>query len=258
VRPAGIASVTRNRRRQAGHAARAAAVALVATCALFALAAGTRIWPGLETPALAATQPSPGAAPAVEHAAGGEAEASHEAAHEGSSLVTIAARLFNFAILAGTLIYFLRSPFMKFLAARHAEIRAALVKAAELRMKSARQLADLEQRVAALPGEIEALRARGTADVAAEEARIAAAAEADRARLTEQARRQIDFQLRVAKRELVAHAADLAVTLATERIRRTIRDEDQRRLVETYLSRVRTAPAAGVAPSAAPGMGGQP
>jgi F-type H+-transporting ATPase subunit b len=250
--------VIRNRRHPSTLSTFAALVALVAACVLLALAAGASAWPGLETPAFAAAQPSPGAAPAAEHAAGGDDEASHEAAHEGSSWGALAARLFNFALLAGTLIYFLRSPFMKFLAARRAEIRAALVKAAGLRAKSARQLADIERRMAALPAEIEALRTRGTADVAAEEARIAAAAEADRARLTEQARRQIDFQLRVAKRDLVAHAADLAVALATERIRRTIRDDDQRRLVEAYLSHVRTARAPGAAGDVAPGAGGQP
>ena len=245
-----------NNRRPSGLPVRSAAAALVAAWVLLVLAAGAPAGPGLAAPVLAAAQPSPAAAPAAEHAASGEPGASDETAHEGSSLGTIAARLFNFAVLAGTLIYFLRSPLMAFLAARRTEIRAALVKAAELGATSAKQVADIEARMAALPAEIEALRARGTADVAAEEARIAAAAEADRVRLAEQARRQIDLQLRVAKRELVAHTADLAITLATERVRRTIRDDDQRRLVDAYLSHVGTAPASGVTPGAAPGEGG--
>jgi F-type H+-transporting ATPase subunit b len=217
-------------------------VALVTACALLVLAVGPPVWSGLETPAFAASQPAHGAVPAAEHAPGGEAGTSPETAHEGSSWGALAARLFNFAALAGALVYFLRSPLMTFLAARRAEIRAALVKATELRARSASQLADIERRMAALPAEIEALRARGTADVAAEEKRIATEAETDRVRLTEQAKRQIDLQLRVAKRELVAHAADLAVKLATERIRLTIRDDDQRLLVEAYLSHVKAAP----------------
>jgi len=252
--------VTNNCRRS-GRPVRSATAALVAAWVLLVLVAGMSAGPGFAAPGFAApvfaaAQPAPGAAPAAEHAASGEPGASHETAHEGSSLGTIAARLFNFAVLAGTLIYFLRSPLMAFLAARRTEIRAALVKAAELGATSAKQVADIEARMAALPAEIEALRARGTADVAAEEARIAAAAEADRVRLAEQARRQIDLQLRVAKRELVAHAADLAIALATERVRRTIRDDDQRRLVDAYLSRVGAAPASGVTPGAAPGEGG--
>jgi F-type H+-transporting ATPase subunit b len=250
--------VTRNRRRVYTSFALTVVVALVAAWALLALAEGPPAWSGLETPAFAASQPAHGGAPAAEHAPGGEAGTSPEAAHEGLSWGALAARLFNFAALAGALIYFLRSPLMTFLAARRAEIRAALVKAAELSAKSASQLAAIERRMATLPAEIEALRARGTADVAAEEKRIAAEAEADRVRLTEQVKRQIDLQLRVAKHELIAHAGDVAVNLATERIRLTIRDDDQRRLVEAYLSHVKTAPGPGAAPGTAPLPGGRP
>jgi len=229
------------RRRRPSQARLAGTAALAAFLSLlFAVAAGFA--PGPATPVLAAAAPSMHpAAPAAPRDAGSE-EAG--ASHEGASPWALVARLFNFAVLAGTLVYFLRSPFMKFLADRRVAIRAALVKAAEQRVKSAKQLADLDRRLVALPAEIESLRARGLADVAAEEARILSAAEAERARLVEQAKRQIDAQLRVAKRELVAHAADLAVTLASERIRRMIRDDDQARLVDAYLSRVKTVPAA--------------
>ncbi len=204
---------------------------------MIGLAAGALFEPVLPVSA-AALQPQA----AQEHAGGPEA-----AAHEGASPWTIVARLFNFAVLAGTLVYFLRSPFVAFLAKRREEIRAALVEAATLERRSAAQLAEVDRRMAALPADIEALRARGMADVAAEEARIRAAAEADRARLLEQARRQTELQLRVARRELVAHAADLAVGVATDRIKRTIRDDDQRRLVEAYVSRLGEEPAAGAA-----------
>jgi F0F1-type ATP synthase membrane subunit b/b' len=257
VRQVRTASVTRNRRHQSTSFTRAATVALVAVCVQLALAAGTPAWSGLETLGNVSSQPAPGTAPAEAHAGGGETGTSPEATHKGSSWGALAARVFNFTALAGTLIYFLRSPLLTFLAARRAEIRAALVKAAELSAKSARHLAEVERRMAALPAEIDALRARGAADVAAEEKRIAAEAEADRVRLTEQAKRQIDLQLRVAKRELIAHAADLAVKLATERIRLTIRDDDQRRLVEAYLSHVKVAAGGGAAPGTVWVAGGQ-
>jgi len=253
VRPSRNARVigTIGSRRFARPARSAAAVpiACVVACvvAMLALPSIGASW--LASPVFAAVgQPSHApAAASQEHTAGTGAPA----AHEGASPWTIVARLFNFAVVAGTLVYFLRSPFMAFMVKRGEEIRAALVQAAELERKSAGQLAELDRRLAALPGEIDALRARGMADVAAEEARIRTAAEADRERLVEQARRQIDFQLRVARRELVAHAADLAVSVASERIRNTIRDDDQQRLVEVYLSRLSRTPASG-----AVGLGG--
>ena len=197
------------------------------------------------------------AAPPQEPAAHGEA-----GSHEAQSPWALVARLFNFAVLAGTLLYFLRSPLMAFLKARGVEIRGSLATAAEMKAKAAQQIEEVERRLAALPAEIAALEARGTEEIAAEELRIRSAAEAERARLVEQARRQIDLQLRVARRDLTVHAADLAVARAAQRIKTIIQDDDQRRLVETYLTRLGiTAPAAAHGWAAADrgaSSGGQP
>jgi F0F1-type ATP synthase membrane subunit b/b' len=56
--------------------------------------------------------------------------------------------------------------------------------------------------------------------------------------LLEQARREIEIQLKVAERELVRLAADLAIAVAAERVRNTITAADQRRLVDLYVSSV--------------------
>ncbi len=101
------------------------------------------------------------------------------------------------------------------------------------------QLATIEQKLKALPGELDALRARGADDIKAEEARIAAAATADRERLLEQTRREIELQVRLAKKEILEHAADLSVQLATERIKKEVTPDDQSRLVDRYLDQVK-------------------
>ena len=93
--------------------------------------------------------------------------------------------------------------------------------------------------MAALPGELETLKARGQEEIAAEEARIEQAAAAERERLIEQTRREIDLQLRLAQRELVEHASNLAVGLASERIKKNITPDDQTRLVDRYLQQVK-------------------
>ena len=76
---------------------------------------------------------------------------------------------------------------------------------------------------------MDALRTRGAEDIKAEEQRIAAAAAADRERLLEQTRREIDLQVRLAKKEILEHAADLSVQLATERIKKEVTPADQDR-----------------------------
>ena len=172
------------------------------------------------------------------------AEHAAEAEH-GSPIVATIARLFNFAVLAGTLVYFLRSPIKSYLGDRGRQIRADLVKASDMRVTAEAQMAAVERKMAALPGELDALRAQGAGEVAAEEARIRQAADAERARLLDQARREIDAQLKLAERQLVAHTADLAVGIAAARVKRTITADDQARLVDQYLGRLASAPAAG-------------
>jgi len=88
----------------------------------------------------------------------------------------------------------------------------------------------------ALPAELEALRAQGAQEIAAEESGIQAAAAAERDRLLEQSRREIEMQVKVPSASLVNHAADLAVGVATERIKKNITDDDQQRLVDRTCS----------------------
>jgi len=149
----------------------------------------------------------------------------------------------NFAILVGGLWWFLNAPMSAYLRDRHGAIRRDLVEAANIKAAAAAQLAEVERKLQALPGEIDTLRQRGADEISAEEARIAALAAGERERLLEQTRREIDVQLRLAKRELVEHTADLAVQLAGDRIRRQITAADHDRLVDRYLDQVRERPA---------------
>lgn len=160
-----------------------------------------------------------------------------EAPHD--SAWSLVARLVNFGILAGTLIYVLRSPLGRYIAGRATGIRRDLVTAADMRRAAASQLEEIDRRLKALPAEIDNLKARGVEEIAAEEARIAQAADAERQRLLEQTRREIDLQLRAAKGELVKHAAELAIGVASDRIKRTITPGDHLRLVDRYVDQVK-------------------
>jgi F-type H+-transporting ATPase subunit b len=161
-----------------------------------------------------------------------------EAEAHGESLFRVVARLANFAILAGVLVYFLKAPVAAYLASRGTQIREALVTAAETREMASAQLAEIARKLHSLPAELEALRAQGAQDVIAEQARIARAAALERERLIEQTRREIATQLRLARRELTAHAAGLAIKMAEERIKRSITPDDQLRLVDRFTSQL--------------------
>jgi F-type H+-transporting ATPase subunit b len=153
----------------------------------------------------------------------------------------MAAKLFNFALLVGTLAYFLKTPIATYLGTRSAAIRQDLVTAANVRAAATAELAAIQQKMQALPGELEALRVRGAEDLRAEQARITEAARAERERILEQTRREIEMRLRIAKRQLTEHAAALAVGVAEERIKRSITPEDQLRLVDRYAAQLKGA-----------------
>jgi F-type H+-transporting ATPase subunit b len=173
-------------------------------------------------------------------AGGTDVQAAAGADGEGG-LLSMFAKFLNFAILVGALVYFLKTPLVAYLVSRSAQIRQDLVTAAEMKATAAARLADIEQQMRALPGELESLKARGAEDVKAERARITQAAAAERDRLLDHTRREIDSRLRIAKRELTAHVADLAVGVARRRIEQSMTPEDQLRLVDRYAGQLREA-----------------
>jgi len=179
-------------------------------------------------------------ATAAEHQPAGEHEESAE--HEqslGQMLRGMLWPIANFIIFVGVIYYFGNKPFKEYLANRSTTIRKELVEAAELRSTATAQLSQIEQKLQALPGEISALRARGAEEIKSEDQRIAAQAAADRDRMLDQTRREIDLQVRLAKKEILEHAADLSVQLATDRIKKEVTPADQDRLVDRYLSQVK-------------------
>lgn len=177
--------------------------------------------------------------PPAAGAHGAEGAGHGSAAEHEESIWSTIAPIFNFAVLVGGLIYLLRSPLAAHLAGRGQQIRGGLETARETTATATAQLAEIDRRLQSLPGELEALRTRATQEIAAEEQRIQAKAEAERSRLMEDMRRDVDVRVRVARKELAEHAAELAVSLAGERVRQTITDADQARLIDRYAAQVK-------------------
>jgi F-type H+-transporting ATPase subunit b len=180
---------------------------------------------------------------AQEHAAPAAQEHTTEGAHHDESIGGMIKGMMwpvvNFVVFIGA-IYYYGNPLLKdYLAKRSSSIRKDLVEAAELKSTATAQLAAIESKLQALPGEVNALRARGAEEIKAEEERIAVAAAAERDRLLEQTRKEIELQVRLAKKQILEHAADLSVQLATERIKKEVTPDDQARLVDRYLDQVK-------------------
>ncbi len=209
--------------------ARALPLVAVALIALLTIAA-----PRVASAQEPAHAPASVEAPADAHA---DAAAHGEEAHEPGWGPTIA-KAFNFAVLVGVLVYFLRTPLATHLLTRGTQVRADLEAAGRLKDSAAAQISEIDARLKSLPGELAALRALGSAEIKAEEERIREVAATERERLLSQAAHAIEQHLRVARRELVEHAADLAVRTADQRLRQQITDDDRSRLFDRYLTEV--------------------
>jgi F0F1-type ATP synthase membrane subunit b/b' len=210
---------------------------LLAATLLAALVVGARVAPVSEsigvTAVLAAAQSDAHAqdAPAGKKASGEE----HEA---GSGWGATIAKTVNFAILVSVLVYFLKTPITAYLTGRISKVREDLIAARQTRETAARQLAEIDAKLKALPLELETLKQRGAEDIVAERTRIEEAAEAERQRLLEHTRREIEMRLRIARRELLELTADRAMTVAREAIAHAITPDDQARLVDRYASQL--------------------
>ncbi|MBL8137862.1 MAG: hypothetical protein JNL48_14650 [Acidobacteria bacterium] len=211
-----------------------ALTALLFTRGLAAQAPETHAQPAAaeqHQPATAGHEPAAG-----EHGAAAE-HAGAEAEHGG--LAGLLWPVANFIVLVVLLNKFLRAPIAEYLAARSSQIRKDLVDAAELNKSATAQLADVERKMQALPGELDALRTRGAEEIVAEEERIASAAAADRARLLTQTKREIEVRLQAAERELSDHAAALALQLAEQQLAKDMTAADHARLVDRYVAQVK-------------------
>jgi F-type H+-transporting ATPase subunit b len=102
---------------------------------------------------------------------------------------------------------------------RTATIQKSLEEARTASADANRRLAEIESRLQHLGGEISQMQATAESSAVAEDARIKAAAEEDARRIVESAQQDIAAAARTARRELTAHAADLAVTLASQQIK---------------------------------------
>jgi len=125
----------------------------------------------------------------------------------------------NFAIVAGLIFWFGRKNLPGFFRGRTGAIQKAMADARQASEEANRRLSDIEARLARLDVEIDAMREAAAKEGAAEEERIRAAAAEDVRKVVLSAEQEIVAAAKLARRELTAYAADLAVALATKQMR---------------------------------------
>jgi F-type H+-transporting ATPase subunit b len=126
--------------------------------------------------------------------------------------------LLNFLVIAAAIFWLSRKNLPGLFRNRTAFIQKAMEEARKASEDANRRLEEIEARLSRLDVEIGGMRATAEKEAAAEEQRIKAAAVEDARKIVESAEQEIAAAAKSARRELTAHAADLAVSLARKQI----------------------------------------
>ncbi len=168
--------------------------------------------------------------------------AAAEGGHEGGGLISLDKSLIvqgiNFVILLFILQRLLYRPFLAKMAERTQAIQKSLDEAHAARAQATRQQEENEARLRAGHAEAAAIRAQALKEAAEEQRRLVEAARAESQRLVESAKAQMDADVRRAREELRREVADIATAVAEKLVRRSLRDEDHRRIVAEAISKV--------------------
>jgi F-type H+-transporting ATPase subunit b len=146
----------------------------------------------------------------------------------------------NFLILLFLLQRLLYKPFVAKMQERTLAIQRSLEEAQAARAEAARQGEENELRLRAAHTEAAAIRERALKEAQDEAGRQIASAQAQARKLVDDTKAQLDAEIRRARDELRREVADLATGVAEKLVRRSLRDEDHRRIVDDAIARIRT------------------
>jgi len=170
---------------------------------------------------------------ALAHVAGAAEEAEHAA---NPTLLVFHA--FGLAVLIGVLVYFARVPLRDFLRDRSDVLRRQLESAHSALETARAENEEIKARLARIAEEHEALVRESAEHAERERARAVERARAAAERVRAEAHRAADQEIERARTELQNEAARLATSLAGELVRRSLSDEDERRLLAEFVERI--------------------
>jgi F-type H+-transporting ATPase subunit b len=167
------------------------------------------------------------------------------AAEGGGGLINVdkslIVQIVNFLILLFILQRLLYKPFLAKMAERTAAIKTALEQAQAAKAETARQLEENEARLRAAYAEAAAIREQALREAAEESRKHIAAAQAQARKLVDDTKAQLDAEIRRARDELRREVSDLAIAVAEKLVRRTLREEDHRRIVGEAIAVMKTS-----------------
>jgi F-type H+-transporting ATPase subunit b len=164
------------------------------------------------------------------------------AAEGGGGLInldrSIIIQAINFLLLLVILVKLLYKPLLAKMEERTQAIRKSLEEAQAARAEAQREREEHAAKLQAAYAEAQAIRATALKEAGEEQRRLVEAARGEAARLVESARNEMGQEVTRARQALRQEVVDLAITAAERLIRKSLRDEDHRRIVQDAIGRV--------------------
>ena len=168
--------------------------------------------------------------------------AASEGGDHGGGLISLDKSLIvqavNFVILLVILTKLLYKPFLAKMEERTQAIKKSLDEAQAARAEAARQQEENESRLRAAHAEAAAIRGQALREAADESRKHIEAAQAQSRKMVDDTKAQLDAEVRRAREELRREVADLATAVAEKLVRRSLREDDHRRIVAEAISKV--------------------
>lgn len=144
----------------------------------------------------------------------------------------------NFVILLFVLHRLLYKPLLAKMEERSSAIKKSLDEAQAARAEAARQGEENAARLKAAYAEAAIIREQALKEAAEEQRRLLEAARAESQRMIEAGKAQLEADVRKAREELRREVSDLALDIAEKLIRKSLRDEDHRRIVDDAIASI--------------------
>lgn len=141
----------------------------------------------------------------------------------------------NFAILVYGLVYLFNKYGAPFLVARSEKISHDIVEAARIRKEAEARSAEVDRRLANLENDMIALRAESHEELKSQRRQAAERSAAEMAKIQAHADQEIAAAGKLARLELKRYSAELALTLAAQKIQARMTPDTQDRLVQRFL-----------------------
>jgi F-type H+-transporting ATPase subunit b len=164
------------------------------------------------------------------------------ASGDGGGLISLDKSLIiqgaNFLILLFLMHKILYKPLVGKMEERTVAIQKALEESQAARADAARQQEENAARLRSAYQEAASIREQALKEAAEEQRKLVEAAQAEARRLVETARAQTEAEIRRAREELRREVAGLAVDVAEKLVRKSLRDEDHRRIVDDAIAKI--------------------